>query len=212
MIQHKPLQDARQQIRLLKLLWPQEPSEHLELESSVHNIADQPVYNAISYTWGPKLPEAPVILDGNLTILRDDCRHALRSCQERGISEYLWIDYICINQSDDVEKSAQVAIMGSIFHRAATVLVSPRPLPLFSIPADVPEDLRQYYANLKSREQACLDHESTHGPGSSARDVFGALSGGKEMDAQIVSHVMWKLRSSRYWCRLWILQEILQAS
>ncbi|KAI4926776.1 hypothetical protein J4E85_007071 [Alternaria conjuncta] len=37
--------------------------------------------------------------------------------------EYFWIDALCINQSDDVEKSLQVQRMGDIYKNAKEVLV-----------------------------------------------------------------------------------------
>lgn len=40
-----------------------------------------------------------------------------------GTSRILWIDAICINQSDDDEKSHQVAMMGDIYGKAATGLL-----------------------------------------------------------------------------------------
>jgi hypothetical protein len=35
---------------------------------------------------------------------------------------YLWIDALCINQDDDYERSAQVAIMGRIYQTARRVI------------------------------------------------------------------------------------------
>ena len=35
----------------------------------------------------------------------------------------LWIDYLCIDQSDVEERSLQVRIMGDVFSRAARVII-----------------------------------------------------------------------------------------
>lgn len=40
-----------------------------------------------------------------------------------GTSERLWIDALCINQADLVERSAQVGMMGNIYRSASNVLV-----------------------------------------------------------------------------------------
>ena len=47
------------------------------------------------------------------------------SCLRGQVSdvEYYWIDAICINQEDDLEKSSQVALMGEIYKEAANAIV-----------------------------------------------------------------------------------------
>ena len=35
----------------------------------------------------------------------------------------IWIDAVCINQNDDLEKSGQIPLMGEIYSKAAEVLV-----------------------------------------------------------------------------------------
>ncbi|KAF5723294.1 het-domain-containing protein [Fusarium mundagurra] len=39
------------------------------------------------------------------------------------VSEYLWVDQICINQADTAEKSSQVQLMGQIYRQCATVQI-----------------------------------------------------------------------------------------
>ena len=47
-----------------------------------------------------------------------------KTCLQRQVTEhgYVWIDAICINQSDQVEKSTQVAIMSDIYRAASSVV------------------------------------------------------------------------------------------
>ncbi|KAJ4299542.1 hypothetical protein N0V90_004788 [Kalmusia sp. IMI 367209] len=47
------------------------------------------------------------------------------SCLRGQVSdaEYFWIDAICINQEDDLEKSSQVALMGEIYKKAVNAIV-----------------------------------------------------------------------------------------
>lgn len=47
------------------------------------------------------------------------------SCLRGQVSdvEYFWIDAICINQADDLEKSSQVALMGEIYKKALNAIV-----------------------------------------------------------------------------------------
>ncbi|OCK82071.1 HET-domain-containing protein [Lepidopterella palustris CBS 459.81] len=90
-----------------------------------------PNYDALSYTWGEsarsrlflnimddgKLSQMDIKpnLDGALRRLRQDIPH--------GESRMLWIDAICINQSDIPEKSTQIQKMAMIYNRAESVSV-----------------------------------------------------------------------------------------
>jgi hypothetical protein len=48
---------------------------------------------------------------------------ALREFRGTENPRVLWIDAVCINQCDDVEKSGQVALMREIYKGARTVLI-----------------------------------------------------------------------------------------
>lgn len=94
---------------------------------------EDPVYEALSYVWGPTDHPGCVILDGQaksitsnlwsaLTHLRKyDQRH--RQGDQDIKPRRLWIDAICINQDDVLERNHQVQHMGRIYSRAAMVLV-----------------------------------------------------------------------------------------
>ncbi|KAM5356486.1 hypothetical protein ACJ41O_003132 [Fusarium nematophilum] len=47
----------------------------------------------------------------------------LRYLRHKHEQQYLWIDAICLNQKDEVEKSIQVPAMGEIYREAETVIV-----------------------------------------------------------------------------------------
>lgn len=97
--------------------------------SDVQNV---PPYEALSYTWG-SLPTSP----HTLSIAISDCDIAtlditpnldlaLRRLREdipANKSRLLWIDAVCINQSDLVEKSTQIPKMAMIYNRAEGVSV-----------------------------------------------------------------------------------------
>ncbi|KAH7371678.1 heterokaryon incompatibility protein-domain-containing protein [Pyrenochaeta sp. MPI-SDFR-AT-0127] len=87
----------------------------------------EPKYEALSYTWGS--PENQAALEVGL----EDCTselhvgsnlaNALRDLRRRIESRILWVDAICINQKDLVERGQQVARMGSIYTYAQRVVV-----------------------------------------------------------------------------------------
>ncbi|KAK7403523.1 hypothetical protein QQX98_010701 [Neonectria punicea] len=81
-------------------------------------------YDALSYTWGaPEFTET-ITLDGQHTKLVTPTLHsALQRFRHSLNSRRLWVDAVCINQDDDVDKAAQIPLMGNIYRQAACVLV-----------------------------------------------------------------------------------------
>lgn len=57
--------------------------------------------------------------DGEVNVT-SNLENSLRHIRGRGISRGLWVDALCINQSDVAEKSVQVQLMSQI-HRNAKV-------------------------------------------------------------------------------------------
>ena len=82
-------------------------------------------YSAVSYAWGKR--ELSEILeiecDGDVGHLRitANVETVLKGLRKRDKPQYLWIDTICFNQDDEVEKAQQIPIMGDIYKEALTV-------------------------------------------------------------------------------------------
>lgn len=97
------------------------------------DLSTNPSYEALSYTWaidsdisGPTTgaPSRTVMCNGATLDVFKNLHNALFQLQELGwTSAPIWIDAMCINQRDDVEKSAQVNMMGDIFRAASRVVV-----------------------------------------------------------------------------------------
>ena len=86
-------------------------------------------YEALSYAWGDAqntntifLSDAQSALDRPLRIA-SNCAQALEQLRLPDKERLIWIDAICINQSDISERSAQVRIMHRIYRAALRVLV-----------------------------------------------------------------------------------------
>ncbi|KAH6661902.1 heterokaryon incompatibility, partial [Halenospora varia] len=72
----------------------------------------------------------PLLIDGKIIYITASLDDALRQLLSLGFTTIpFWIDAVCINQNDDVEKSWQVQQMMRIYKRADFVLVwlSPEP-------------------------------------------------------------------------------------
>ncbi|TGO67690.1 hypothetical protein BOTNAR_0037g00270 [Botryotinia narcissicola] len=112
------------QIRLLRLEQSSPDGDDYCFSLTVHNFCDdvyQPRYIAISYTWGDFVPLMPIIVNGKRMRVRFNCWYALWQMRHHGVTDYLWIDSLCINQDNNEEKNFQVAIMGSIYKSALWV-------------------------------------------------------------------------------------------
>ncbi len=88
-----------------------------------------PTYVALSYTWGDPKHTSVILCQGRTLRVTQNLKDALWQLREshdtftkRGYarrkdnkSPYFWIDAVCINQNDDVEKNHQVKLMREIY-------------------------------------------------------------------------------------------------
>ena len=81
-------------------------------------------YAALSYVYGKtkklELPSLPYFERKNLPLTIQDALHA---CDKMGM-QYLWVDQLCINQSDENERSNQINQMDRIYAWALYTLVA----------------------------------------------------------------------------------------
>lgn len=117
----------------------------ISLSLKVTSLQEAPAYDALCYTWGyPLTPFSPIggsdsdtdsvrrhpiNVDGQRLEVTANLIDALCALADTKIqrsvrrSHYLWADGICINQEDDLERAAQVSIMGSIYELAQSVVI-----------------------------------------------------------------------------------------
>lgn len=105
---------------------------HVHPATSFHNplilelrhikLSRRPQYAALSYTWGSPADHHSLILNQTPFKITPNLDHALRSFRSTGW-EVIWVDAICINQSDVDERSQQVSMMWQIYSQAKCVFV-----------------------------------------------------------------------------------------
>jgi hypothetical protein len=85
---------------------------------------EQPKYEALSYCWGSDELYKTIEINGQQIPVRRNLWGALKHLRHRlpRMKRTLWIDALCINQTDIMERNAQVSIMGSIFSMVTKVL------------------------------------------------------------------------------------------
>jgi hypothetical protein len=123
--QYKSLQN-QQAVRLLALK-PGSKSAPLVVSLTEACVDDDLDYEAISYTWatedGNDQRSNLILCDGRYVRVTTNCEAALRQYRDPNVEKILWIDAICINQDDIVERGHQVQLMGKIYSKASRVLV-----------------------------------------------------------------------------------------
>ena len=110
-------------IRLLYLL-PGYDRAPLLCSLRIVSSLEPPVYEAVSYTWGEPIFSASIECSslGRLPIT-ENLSAALLHLRLVDRIRVLWVDAICINQQDLVERSHQVTLLRDTFEKAENVIV-----------------------------------------------------------------------------------------
>jgi hypothetical protein len=118
-------------IRLLRLLPTKEDSKNIQCE--LFECALRPSdgaarpYEALSYVWGSTLkPESITIVDQKRDrqfAITQSLHAALLRLRDHDIPRIIWIDAICIDQSNKTERSHQIPLMAEIYAKASRVVV-----------------------------------------------------------------------------------------
>jgi hypothetical protein len=124
---YKPLGPRR--IRLLRIDVVKSAANIGSFED--FELDDAPPYYALSHTWGTKKQDVPIHIDGALLHVSEHLAVGLRRLRRLADAnttlvpalQYVWIDNICINQQDLIERSLQVRLMGNIYSRAIRTLI-----------------------------------------------------------------------------------------
>ena len=117
-------------VRLLRLLPPAagDPS-HVECKISTFPLLESGTahhYEAVSYVWGSpddRQTAPSILVNGHDMKVTSNLLAALFHLRDDFVERILWIDALCINQKDDVEKGQQVQSMVKIYAQASRVIV-----------------------------------------------------------------------------------------
>ena len=187
---YRPLPDPSGQIRLLHVRQGF-LDDSIECSLEVVSRQDAPKYIAISYTWGELLPVETIRVNGRSMIVRRNCYFALWQLRLHKFDMAVWVDSICIDQSNNNEKSSQVRLMGSVYARAELTA------------ACIGEGLQ---LREVARDIANIDPESSN---LSLGALFRYYEDFSDPDDLIRAwRNLYSLASIEYFKRLWIVQEL----
>lgn len=121
---YQPIDSSKEEIRIIHLL-PGDFDDTISIELVPVSLSSNPPpqYDALSYVWGLEQCETPAFVNGKPITITSNLDTALRYFRDRSDEKTLWVDAVCINQKDNVEKGPQVQMMGQIYSQAAQVLV-----------------------------------------------------------------------------------------
>lgn len=149
--QYSPLDTGKREIRVLTLLPGLEPTADRHESSGLRSrfpwinyslmsfssyVRDSPIscildtvsltacpgYIALSYAWGDPRLVRSIVINGTEVLVTESVYVALQHLRQEHEPLTLWIDALCINQSDKDEKRAQVLQMRKIYEEAKCVL------------------------------------------------------------------------------------------
>jgi hypothetical protein len=190
---YSTLDPARREIRLLKISMPNSNSRP-RIALASFPMYSAPPYEAISYTWaGQDITHYIELNDDRWLAVTENVWTIIHEVATPLMERHVWIDTLCINQSDSKEKTTQVEMMGDIYRNAVRVIAW-----LGNEDVTPSEATRMFSLLCKTRYDM---HSDTSSSGFDyARKEFRVLGDGLEP--------LGKFLSNPYWSRTWIIQEI----
>ncbi|KAI2779902.1 heterokaryon incompatibility protein-domain-containing protein [Daldinia loculata] len=206
---YPPLPTGEDAIRILNLQ-PGDFFSPLVCFLTPATFKSRPRYVALSYTWGEPYSECVkkasklspasrtdtrkpinITVNGCTFDAGSNLKVAIQHLRSATVSLLLWVDAICINQEDNVEKSAQVAMMSSIYKRAITVVAWIGP-----------KDNGDIAGSMQWKASQVQHLVSAVSSGLKAVDLEIRSSLGPDRKA------FKRMSESAYWKRLWVVQEV----
>jgi hypothetical protein len=119
---HAPFKSPDSELRLL-VLEPGKEDADLHCQLTTVSSVSARHYEALSYCWGTEESTVRIFVCGKDMQVKPNLEHALKNLRREKRHRIIWVDAICINQSDVSEKNQQVPRMKIIYENATRVLI-----------------------------------------------------------------------------------------
>ena len=205
-----PLDHGKPEIRLLEIL---DDEEHMKCKLSTVNLDHSPKFTALSYVWGDTEVTTNISVNDVQVPVTTNLASALKHVRtwwqyefkSRPLSSFrIWVDAVCINQSDHKERNAQVKLMPRIYTSTELVL---------AWLGDV-EDLNIKMAVVAVRVLGNAFRSAGWDPDELCDMTW--LKSNSPLTQEPICDELWNslddLACLNYWKRVWILQENILAS
>jgi len=197
---YRPLDASRDETRLLNL-HPGSRDEALQASLSTISMHDisRPTYEALSYVWDQPGRSETILLEGRLTHVQATVEAALRGLRSRHSVRRLWIDSICINQADNIEKGHQAELMIQVYGLASQLVV-------WLGEAD------ERTAEAVATVTRIADREMTDSASTSSNEVINPTLTEHGLSNDVDLEPLANLLQRPWFSRRWIRQEVSSAS
>ncbi|KAI0454905.1 heterokaryon incompatibility protein-domain-containing protein [Xylaria acuta] len=187
-------------VRLFRFT-PSATAQDLECELAVFPLTQAPKFNALSYCWGDSVRSASIRSNEDKMMITRVLREALQRLLvlDRGGIEWLWIDQICINQTNAQERGSQVDMMKAIYKASERTIIW--------LGADIPgieavETLLEKMTYLYNKDLS---------PSGSRKRRRYTIDEYKAANLPPPEHLSWgafgEILSRPWFCRSWVIQE-----
>ncbi|KAI3316959.1 HET-domain-containing protein [Xylariaceae sp. AK1471] len=119
---HRPLSEDGKDIRIIKLL-PNTFNSPIECELEHIVLQPEADYEAVSYCWGNSSITRPILVDGKPYPITLNLFDGLKYLRREDLPRQLWVDSLCINQTDMEERGREILKMRDIYKFANGVLI-----------------------------------------------------------------------------------------
>lgn len=188
---------AGEQFRIIELL-PLEaghdPEAPVVCRTVVASLSDDALdYEAVSYVWGDGKDRASVVVDDRLVDISASLDVLFRRLRRPDRTRRVWVDQLCIDQTDVAEKTAQIKVMGDIYARCTNCLIWMGTVPDSVSAADV-EAMLQLLRYMATPDLWDVPHCL------SSREEFARIFG-----------VLFLIHpdGNSWWKRIWTVQELM---
>ncbi|KAF2454456.1 heterokaryon incompatibility protein-domain-containing protein [Lineolata rhizophorae] len=194
---------ASNSVRLLDV-YPGTDDDEIEGEFRETTLGCGEVYETLSYVWGQDARGHHIKISGKRIRVTDNLHAALRRLRRSSKRRTLWVDALCINQHNDMEKTGQVNKMHDIYQQCSRCLIW-----LGELPEDISHaDATGAFDFIKLIGEAETETRSLDGDGQ-AIGLPASLSSGdaQARAAKALDRMM--VRGNPYWGRIWTVQEAI---
>jgi ankyrin repeat protein len=153
-------------------------------------------YEALSYTWGDPTRFQKITINGKAMEVTENLFAALKYVRQEDADRVLWIDAICIDQTNQKERGHQVQQMGDIYKHAEKVIVW---LGHGTVDTDVAMDIIGQLHSLVVRRGHSLESWNHYSDSLSSTLKNRMLAG------------VLDLLKRPWFRRVWVLQEVANA-
>jgi hypothetical protein len=208
-----PLVDIHRDIRLIFIEPAQDPDAIIECTLVGMTLFDKaaPAYIALSYVWGDSSVTEEIHINGTPLAVTTNLAALLRLLRigYRGVISFFkdstklfWVDAICINQQDLIEKGSQVPLMKDIYWGAKYVISWLGPEAEGSTEA-------LSYLRTMGQEIAQLSDDGDPFEWLRKYPMLWGLGSEQASDEPTVWQKIDRIWERPYWKRTWIFQEIV---